>query len=146
MPNERYQADLLHLKGHTNVGIIQGNRVTVGIYINAYKDGGLTGLRMGVSTGKPSSLSLEQQAVLRETIATKTPADVGFSAKYNRALSILVQSVKCKWYIPYTIPDMFKLLKRMGFSHTRPTYKLEKADAKKQEIFMNETFPTLKKC
>lgn len=145
---ERYQAVFLHLKGHTNVeivAIIQRNRATVGIYINTYKNEGLTGLRMGVSTGKPPYLSREQQATLKETILTKIPADVGFIAKCNWTLSILVQWVKCKWNITYTNAGMFTLLKRLGFSHTRPTYTLEKADAEKQELFINETFPALKK-
>ena len=34
---------------------------------------------------------------------------------------------------------------RMGFSHTRPTYTLEKADVEKQQLFKEETFPALKK-
>ena len=40
---------------------------------------------------------------------------------------------------------MSKLLEHMGFSHTRPTYKPEKADAEKPEHFIVETFSALKK-
>ena len=145
---ERYQAVFLHLKGHTNVEIatiIQRNRATVGIYINAYKKGGLAGLRMGVSSGKPPYLSSEQRVILSETITTKVPADVGFPAKYNWTLNILVQWVEREWGVSYSLRGMSKLLERMGFSHTRPTYTLEKADAEKQDHFTNETFPALKK-
>ena len=100
---------------------------------------------MGVSSGKPPYLSTEQRVILSETITTKVPADVGFTAKYNWTLNILVQWVEREWGVSYSLRGMSKLLERMGFSHTRPTYTLEKADAEKQDYFMNETFPALKK-
>ncbi|MDQ8526336.1 winged helix-turn-helix domain-containing protein [Enterococcus faecium] len=37
------------------------------------------------------------------------------------------------------------LLHRLGLSWTRPTYTLKKADSKKQQVFLEETFPSLKK-
>lgn len=107
---------------------------------------GLTANRMGVSTGKPPYLSQEQEAILSEIIRTKIPVDVGFTEKCNWTLSIIAQLVEREWAVTYTIAGMSILLKRLGFSHTRPTYTLEKADIEKQELFINETFPALKKC
>jgi len=145
---ERYQAVCLHLKGQTNVAIadiIQRNPITIGNYVKAYHKEGIQGLRLGYSTGKPSRLSPEQRATLHETIATKVPSDVGFPATSNWTLTIIVQWVESEWAISYSLRGMSKVLKRMGFSHTRPTYTLEKADPTKQQIFIDETFPALKK-
>lgn len=145
---ERYQAILLHLNGKRAKEIaetIQRNPSTVYDYINAYKANGLEGLQMGYSPGKPPKLSAEQYALLAETIATKVPADVGFPATYNWTLSLMAQWVKKEWGVSYSIRGMSKVMERLGFSHTRPTYTLEKADAEKQRVFTEETFPALKK-
>ena len=145
---ERYQAVLLHLKGKSATEIaeiIQRNPSTVYDYINAYRANGLQGLQMGYSSGKPPKLSMEQRERLAETVATKVPADVGFPATYNWTLSIITQWVEREWQISYSIRGMSKLLERLGFSHTRPTYTLEKADPEKQRKFKEETFPALKK-
>ena len=146
---ERYQAVFLHLKGKNNIeiaAIIQRNRVTVGEYIKAYKKEGITGLRMGISTGKPNRLTVEQRAKLAEIITTKTPADVGFAPYTNWTLALLVSLVKSEWEVSYSLRGMSKLLERMDFSHTRPTYTLANADPEKQKTFKEETFPAFKKA
>lgn len=145
---ERYQAILLHLNGKSAKEIaetIQRDPSTVYDYLKAYKANGLEGLQMGYSPGKPPKLSAEQYALLTETIATKVPADVGFPATYNWTLSLIVQWVEKEWGVSYSIRGMSKVMERLGFSHTRPTYTLEKADAEKQRVFIEETFPALKK-
>lgn len=138
---ERYQALFLHFDGKTNVeiaAIIQRNRGTVGSYIKAYKNGGLTGLKMGISTGKPSYLTLEQRAEFADMITTKTPADVGFAPYTNWTLAVLVSLTEREWSASYSLRGMSKLLERMGFSNTRPTYTLAKADPEKQKTFKEE--------
>ena len=40
---------------------------------------------------------------------------------------------------------MSLLMERLGLSKTCPIYTLAKADPEKQRIFLNETFPDLKK-
>lgn len=146
---ERYQAVFLHLEGKNNIeiaAIIQRNRATVGEYVKAYKKEGITGLRMGISTGKPPHLTVEQRAELAEIITTKTPADVGFAPYTNWTLALLVSLTEREWGASYSLRGMSKLLERMGFSHTRPTYTLAKADPEKQKTFKEETFPALKKA
>lgn len=146
---ERYQTVFLHLEGKNNIeiaAIIQRNRATVGEYIKAYKKEGITGLRMGISTGKPNRLTVEQRTELADIIITKTPADVGFSPYTNWTLALLVSLVERKWNVSYSLRGMSKLLERMQFSHTRPTYTLANADPEKQKTFKEETFPALKKA
>lgn len=114
--------------------------------MKAYKKEGIAGLRMGISTGKPPRLTVEQRAELAELITKKTPADVGFAPYTNWTLALLVSLTERKWSASYSLRGMSKLLERMGFSHTRPTYTLAKADPEKQKTFKEETFPALKKA
>lgn len=146
---ERYQALLLWKKGYpeTEIAEIIGRcPLTVHNYVEAYQKSGIAGLRRGVSTGKPPKLSSRQRQVLLETIAYKTPADVGFPARSNWTLSLVVQFIEREWGESYTQKGASKLLHSLGLSYTRPTYTLEKADPVKQEIFVQETFPALKKA
>lgn len=145
---ERYQAVYLYLSGYKMKEIAQIiDRIpeTISIYISTYKENGLEGLALGHSTGKPSRLSKEQKAILLETISTQVPADVGFSARYNWTLALIVEFVKEKWGIPYSLRGMSRILEKLGLSYTRPTYTLEKADPEKQKVFVEETFSGLKK-
>lgn len=145
---ERYQAVYLYLSGYQmNViaTIINRHRVTVSDYISAYKASNIDGLALGQSTGKPPKLSAEQMATLLEVISTKVPADVGFKARYNWTLALAVEFVEKEWAVLYSLRGMSDVLHRLGLSHTRPTYTLEKADPEKQKIFVEETFPALKK-
>lgn len=81
---ERYQAVLLHLEGHTapEIGHIIGrNRKTVGIYLAAYRAGGLAGLGPLPHTGRPRRLSLGQEAELAEIVSTRLPSETGFEGR-----------------------------------------------------------------
>lgn len=145
---ERYQAVYLYLTGYRRQEIAQiigRTSETVGIYIASYKENGLEGLRLGHSTGKPPKLSASQQAILLETISTQVPADVGFIAKYNWTLALAVQFVQEEWGVSYSLRGMSQVFERLGLSYTRPTYTLEKADPEKQRVFVEETFPVVKK-
>ncbi|MGE7921287.1 helix-turn-helix domain-containing protein [Viridibacillus sp. NPDC093762] len=76
---------------------------------------------------------------------TLFPADVGFTARYNWILALIVDFVEEKWGISYSLRGMSRILEQLGLSYTRPTYTLEKADPEKQKVFVEETFPALKK-
>lgn len=104
---------------------------TIQEYRKAYETGGMSALEMGHSSGKPSKLSAEQRAILAEMLANKTPAEVVFSATANWTLFFIVQWVKREWHITYSLRGMSFVLQHLGFSHTRPTYTLEKANVEK---------------
>lgn len=145
---ERYQAVYLYLGGYIMkkiAEIIGRHPVTVSIYISNYNESGIEGLELGHSTGKPSKLSEEQKAILLKTVSTQVPADVGFTAKYNWTLALIVEYVKNEWGISYSLRGMSLILHALGLSYTRPTYTLEKADPEKQKEFSEVTFPALKK-
>lgn len=145
---ERYQAILLCLNNYKQkdiAEILQRDVSTIRDYRKAYEKGGIAGLQMGYSSGKPPKLSAEQCARLADIISTQTPADMGFPATANWTLALLTQWVEREWQITYSLRGMSKLLHRLGFSHTRPTYTLKNADPAKQQTFVEETFPMLKK-
>lgn len=73
------------------------------------------------------------------------PADVGFEARQNWTLALIVQHVKAETGHSYSLRGMSIMLKRLGLTYTRPTYTLEKADPEKQREFTEETFPRYKK-
>lgn len=90
---------------------------------------GFEKIALGQSTCRPPTLSVEQTELLLETITTRTrvPADAGFTARYKWTLAFIVEFVKEKWKVTYSLRRMSLLLERLGLSYTRPTYTLEKA-------------------
>jgi transposase len=145
---ERFQSVYLSLKGYTQreIADITGRCVkTIHHYVSAYKEKGLDGLEITYSPGAPTKLTKEQQQQLVETVAYKQPVDVGFPAKYNWTLSLVTQYIKREWGPSYTLRGASKMLHSLGLSYTRPTYTLKKADKEKQDEFVLETFPALKK-
>jgi transposase len=114
-------------------------------YINAYEENGMDGLIMGKSTGAPHKLTPNQEAELVQVIATKLPVDVGFPAKYNWTLQIIASFVEREWKRTFTLRGISRLIKDLGLSYTKPTYTLENANPEKQKVFLEETFPELKK-
>lgn len=145
---ERYQAVKLVLEGRKQnevAKIIGRTPHTIGHYMKDYRKDGLAGLEPKKQSGRPNRLSKEQQAEIRDIIANKTPADVGFNARYNWTLSLAAQLIERKWGFTYSIKGVDGLLHRLGLSCTRPTYTLKKADPEKQKKFVDVIFPELKK-
>ena len=146
---ERYQAVSLSLSGYSNkeiAKIIGRCGHTAGNYIRAYKERGLSGLERVKPPGKKSHLTDEQRLILKETIAYKTPDEVGFPARSNWTLLLGAQFIEREFGVSYTQKGVSKLFHALGLSYTRPTYTLKKADPQRQRQFKEETFPALKKA
>jgi transposase len=144
---ERYQCIHLLLMGETQkyiAKLINRGVDTVGNYVKAYCTFGLQGLELQTSPGRPRQLTEEQEQQLYQTIVEKTPADVGFPANMNWTSGIVRDWVYKYFQVKYSERGARELLYRMGFSYTRPTYTLAKADPEKQEAFKQE-FAGLKK-
>ncbi|GIO23384.1 hypothetical protein J11TS1_19650 [Oceanobacillus sp. J11TS1] len=145
---ERYQVIHLYLKGFQQKDIseiVLRSKKTISSYIKAYKQGGLDGLERGLPTGAPRKLTETQEHELVQVVAYQTPHDVGYENHYNWTLAIISAFIQREWNQTYSLRGVSLLLEDLGFSHTRPTYTLKKADKAKQEVFKNETFPALKK-
>jgi len=84
--HERYQVVNMVLQGHSYQTIsqmVKRSMTTVGRYVEAYRQEGLSGLAMTRPTGRPRRLTEEQEQQLYDLIVEKTPADVGFPAEMN---------------------------------------------------------------
>lgn len=144
---ERYQCIFLYLSGERrqSIAVILNRSIdTVGNYIRAYNAKGLKGLEMGYSPGRPHRLTEEQEQELYRVITEKTPADVGFPANMNWTSFLIRDWIKNHFSVTYTDRGVRQLLHRLGFSYTKPTYTLEKADPVKQKAFKQE-FEAVKK-
>jgi transposase len=145
---ERYQTVKLHLLGKTNEDIalsIGRKESTVSTYLRRYRQDGLDGLDMKYSPGPPEQLSKEQQEKLKKIIIDAVPHDVGFTAKFNWTLQIISEYIHREFGKTYSLRGVFKLMHRMSLSYTKPTYTLAAADEEKQRLFVETTFPGLKK-
>jgi transposase len=144
---ERLQCIHLLLLGESlkNIAkILNRGADTIGDYVKAYCSHGLEGLQLQQSPGRPKRLSSEQEQELYQTVVEKTPADVGFPANMNWTALLIRDWVKSQFQVQYSERGTRELLYRLGFSYTRPTYTLAKADPQKQEVFKQE-FEVIKK-
>jgi len=145
--HERYQTILMHLHGVPNkeISTVTGRSLsTVYNYVNAYRKGGIEGLKIEYSTGRPRQLTPEQEQQVYQTIVDKTPSDVGFPAKMNWTSPIIRKWIEQTYGIRYSDRGTRELLYRLKLSFTTPTYTLAKADPVKQEAFKQE-FEEIKK-
>lgn len=145
---ERLQTIRLRLMGKSVLEIAEiMNRSDKSIrnYLHAYKTEGLSGLTMRFSPGPNQRLTQEQRESLKQVIVNQVPADVGFTATFNWTLQIIADYIEQTYGYTYSIRGVSKLMERMGMSYTKPTYTLASADPQKQQQFVEETFPALKK-
>jgi len=113
-------AQMLHLQPHT-----------VGKYIHSYNEGGLDQLlEYGKGSGRPGKLTEDEKADCKEKLLD-TPEAAGIDVGVNwdsRLLQVYIQKVHGK---TLSRSNLQKIMKAMGFSYTRPTYVLAKADSSK---------------
>lgn len=117
---------------------------TIGNYVKAYRQEGLSGLTMGQSPGRPSFLNHEQEEELRQLLIERKPADVGFPAEMNWTSFLVRDWIKRQFDVQYSDRGVRKLLGLLGFSYTMPTYTLAKAAPIQQETFKTD-FEVVKK-
>ncbi len=94
--------------------------------------------------GRPKKLNELQEQQLKNTIAEKRPVDVGFKAKFTWTLKFIRAYTQREFDPTYTLKGVSKVLTRLGFSYTKATYTLARANEKEQEHFRKTTLPALK--
>jgi len=145
---ERLQAVRLHIMGMSVkeiAGILCRSEKTIRSYIHTYETEGLTALHMRFSPGRSSRLTPEQREELKQVIVNQVPADVGFTAKFNWTLQLIADYIERTYGHRYSLRGVSKVMEHMNMSFTKPTYTLAAADPIKQQHFVDETFPVLKK-
>jgi transposase len=145
---ERYQTVRLHLLGYANrqiATIIARSEKTVITYLQCYEASGLDGLQIKFAPGRRERLTKEKQAQLKQAIMESLPHEVGFIAKFNWMLELICEYINREFGVSYSIRGSSKLMHRLGMSYIKPTYTLAAADKEKQSVFVETTFPGLKK-
>jgi transposase len=144
---QRYLAVRLHLEGRTftEIADILGRTYqSISTYWKSYQEGGLSDLEIGHSPGSRRKLTDEQERQLTQVIVNKQPADVGFEARHTWTLAVIASWINREFDEAFTEKGVSKMLARLGFSYTKATYTLAKADAAEQAQFREETLPSLK--
>lgn len=135
---ERYQTVYLYLQGYSKEEIakITGRGLTtVYRYINLYLNSGLKSLRLKHSPGRPNFLTEEQRQEVYDVVSNQVPKEVGFPVEMNWTAPLLREWIERIFGIKYSNRGAVELLHSLGFSCTRPTYTLAKADPEQQERF-----------
>ncbi|WP_139132109.1 IS630 family transposase [Fusibacter sp. 3D3] len=115
--------------------ITQLTPVTISRLYTKYRSIGLSSIPDAARKGRPSRLTEEQEATIKDLILNKTPADVGFVANFNWTAGIVAEYILREFKVQYSIKGITLILSRLNLSFTRPMYTLAKADPLKQEQF-----------
>lgn len=104
-------------------GWLNIHRQTVSKYVKKFNQGGMDSLlHREYAPGKTPFLSPEE----------------GYGCETCRDTRILQEVLKKKFAVTMSRSGIGDMLKRWGFSYTRPTYTLKRADRKKQKAFQKE--------
>jgi len=126
--------------------IIQRSLTTVYQYLQTYRAGGLPTLDLHHSPGRPHRLTPEQEQQGAQVVTFNTPQAVGFPANMNWTSALVRDDLQNTFEVTYSERGTRGLWYRLGlgFTCTRPTYTLAKADPAKQAAF-REDFEVVKK-
>ncbi|RXS90447.1 winged helix-turn-helix domain-containing protein [Geobacillus sp. PK12] len=114
-------------------------RQSVAFYVSLFNEGGLDLLLDRKSPpGREPFLTPEQQQELKQTILTRTPAELGWDIAASWNTRILQSYIREHYGVTMSREGIRKLLHRMRLSWTRPTYTLAKGDAEQQQAFKKQ--------
>ncbi|AET59687.1 transposase-like protein [Paenibacillus terrae HPL-003] len=144
---ERYLAVRLHLEGRTlsEISAILGRSFpAISGHWKSYREQGLQGLEFKNYPGGLKKLTPAQEEQLKTMITEKKPVDVGFEAKFTWTLQLICTWIHREFSQTYTLKGASKWLNRLGFSYTKATYTLARADVEEQQQFQDVTLSELK--
>ena len=115
------------------------HRETVSGYVNKFNEGGMEGLLdyRKPPGRRPYLLPAEEQEV-RRMIEHSTPAEEGYGCQSCWDTRILKDVLEDRFSVIMTRGGIGHMLKRWGFSYTRPTYILKRADKNKQRTYIQQ--------
>lgn len=142
----RLHAIILSIEKHTSgdiANLLKVNRTNVPDWIHNWNDYGAGGLLEGHRSGRRSYLGREDKVRLGD-ILESGPVVYGLNTGVWTS-KIVTQIIEEEFGIGFHPGHVRKLLKEIGFSVQRPTYKLVNADSKKKNKWIRYTYPNLKK-
>lgn len=131
----------MHLKGYQNIqiaDIVDRCEHTIGKYVNTYKKHGIGALVIKSREGAKPKLTQKQERILIDTVSMQTPDQVGLSPYKSWNSTRVCLWLKKQFNVTYTNGGMRDMLLQLGFSYTKPTYSLAKANTEKQETFKED--------
>lgn len=135
---DRYRAALLAIQGHQTQPIINAlarSRGFVQRWVYAYRDGGIEAIAVKPQPGAQSKLSVQQQQRFIARFATgPTDADGVCTLRGTDALRIL----RDEFGVKYSLPGVYDLLHRLGFSCLQPRPKHRKQDPQVQQQWLHD--------
>lgn len=112
------------------VNLLKLSDKAVSKYIHTFNEGGLEELlKYRTSSGRPCKLSKQEQALVAEVVLS-TPKEHGCGENVNWTAPLVREFIYKEFGKKMSNVGIQILLHRMGFSFTRPTYVLAKADKK----------------
>lgn len=118
-------------------------RSSINTWLRWYETMGADGLRPRKAPGAAPRLSVEQRAQLIEIIE-RGPQEAGFTSGMWTG-PMIGQLIRDRFSVSYHNHHVPRLLHQLGFSVQRPRKRLARADAEKQEIWLRERLPAIKK-
>ena len=141
---DRYRVVLLALEGQTTEAImhtLDRSKNFVQRWVYAYRDGAMDAVYPRRQTGRPRKLTAVEEVRLRERIlAGPSPQDAVCSLRGKDARRIL----DSEFGVQYSLPGVYVLLHRLGFSSLVPRPRHKKNDPEKMRQWLQEA-PLLSK-
>lgn len=142
----RCHAIILSLDKYTSgeiSGLLKVNRTVVPIWINNWNKFRQEGLLEGYRSGRKSMLDSADINKLKDIIES---GSVAYGLNTGVWTSVIISDViEEEFRVKYHPGHTRKLLKKIGISVQRPTYKLINADPVKRNKWIRYTYPNLKK-
>ncbi|KKK90819.1 hypothetical protein LCGC14_2719170 [marine sediment metagenome] len=136
---ERYQAIFLmiELKDCKTVAeLVKRSQKTIQNWVNAFNEGVIEGIIPNIPSGRPSRLSKSQMEEIKEDVLTH-PRKLGYEFSNWEGKSV-AHHIKQKYRVELGMRQCQYILHKLGLTLQRPRYNFPKADAEKQEEFMND--------
>ncbi len=129
----------LILQGYLGIqvaSLLNIHRETISSYVQKFNRGGMDELlHRGYAPGRKPYLSLEEEEELKRMIETSTPAEEGYGIESSWDTRVLQHALEEKFSVTMSRGGIKDMLHRLGFTYTRPTYRLKRANLQKQAAF-----------
>jgi transposase len=139
---QRLTAVRLVMEGYsaTDAGNILGIcRQSVSTYVKMFNRSGLIELlHRDFPPGNKPYLSEEQHTELKRILLESTPKEEGVEPATSWDTRILQLFIKERFGVSMSRTGVLRMLYRMGFRYRRPGYQLAKANAAKQQVFIQQ--------
>ncbi|MGE6620014.1 helix-turn-helix domain-containing protein [Bacillus mycoides] len=139
---QRLIAVRLVMEGHsaTSASQILGIcRQSVATYVHIFNSDGIDGLlERRYPPGRAQYLSSVEEEEVRHMLTSSTPAEEGIGPEAHWDTRVIQTMLEERYHLSMSRSGICDMLHRWGFTYTRPTYRLKKADPLKQKKFLQE--------